>query len=77
MSISNTSLFIFISLQAVNTLTLIVDYTIIKLGYPSISEIAHKNTYISVGLTAIQIINPVSLAIHFYFFEPEPIEIFI
>ncbi len=56
----NKSLVTFISLQSINSITLILDYIIIKLQYPSISEI-------------IQFISPILLGIHFYYFTYENI----
>lgn len=66
MSITDSALGIYCTMQAINVIFLVVDYVIIiKTDYISISQFSYKYPVIGSLIVLTQFVSPLSLAVHF------------
>jgi len=64
---STQALLVFIVTQTVNVGSLIVDFFLIKVKYPTITEIAVRYPMVGTGFIIFEVLAPLSLGLHFYF----------
>ena len=69
MDISNAALTIYVSTEVVNLAGVIIDYVLIKDGLPSITEVSTKYPIIGTCLILFQMVSPVSLGIHLWYYN--------
>lgn len=69
MDYSNNALSVFIGIQGINIGGLITDYLLLKNGLPSISEVCFDYPVLGFVLISFQIVSPVSLGLHLYYFH--------
>jgi hypothetical protein len=69
MDISNAALTIYVSTEVVNLAGVIIDYVLIKDGLPSITEVSTKYPIIGTCLILFQIVSPVSLGVHLWYYN--------
>jgi hypothetical protein len=69
MDYSSQALSIFVAIQGINIGGLIADYVLMKNKLPSISEVCVDHPFIGIVLVSIEVISPISLGLHLYFFN--------
>ena len=69
MDISNAALTIYVSTEVVNLAGVIIDYVLIKDGLPSITEVSTKYPIIGTCLILFQMVSPVSLGVHLWYYN--------
>lgn len=63
---SSTALVVFILVNTLNIMSLMLDFVLIKLALPTITETAQFHLWFGIVLIIIEVCVPVSLAVHFW-----------
>ena len=69
MDISNAALTVYVTTEVVNLAGVLIDYVLIKDGLPSITEVSTKYPIIGTCLILFQMVSPVSLGVHLWYFK--------
>lgn len=71
MDISNVALTVYVSTEFVNIAGIIIDYILIKDGLSSITEVSIKYPIVGTCLIIFQMVSPVSLGIHLWYYNKD------
>ena len=69
MDYSSQALSVFVAIQGINVGGLITDYLLMKNNLPSISEVCVDYPTLGFVLISFQVLSPLSLGLHLYYFH--------